>query len=153
MLKVTCIAYSTPLVITAVTIGITVGYFDERHTNNLLGQGNTLWEHSLLTKTKYVSTRQCTSCFIGKVYISSTYYSENACWLHDESLNFGFLVPVGLILLHNFIVLVRVSYEIVIKMNSVSLVLFFKRISYTICIVYKTACISCISCIPLWWWV
>ena len=42
----------------------------------------------------------------------SSYFLENVCWLKDRAWYYGFLLPVGIILVGNFIVFFLVTYEL-----------------------------------------
>jgi len=52
-------------------------------------------------------------CFILFLYVvSDHYYSKRACWLQSYGLYFGFLVPVGVILLINIVITGMVIHEL-----------------------------------------
>nr|XP_039252697.1 adhesion G protein-coupled receptor L4-like [Styela clava] len=78
MFAAAVVAYGIPALIVALNAGITLGHIDKQYTTY--------------------------ACDGGDPFIDSSYNARNFCWLQNNSLYFGFLLPVGLLLVYNIVV-------------------------------------------------
>nr|XP_026694834.1 CD97 antigen-like isoform X1 [Ciona intestinalis] len=94
MVKSSCLAYGLPLIIVGINLAVTVGYLDKKISRPLCPNDT-------------------------PPPPSSLYIADNMCWIHQETLYFGFLLIVGLILLMNCIIFTILVYKLIIKRNEV----------------------------------
>jgi len=56
----------------------------------------------------------------GDPFFQSAYRSRSMCWLHEESLHFGFLLPVGVLALFNVVCFIAIMNKICCRKKVVS---------------------------------
>jgi len=53
-------------------------------------------------------------------FFQSGYRARSMCWLHDQSLYFGFLFPVGVLAIFNMVCFVAIMAKIICRKKVVS---------------------------------
>jgi len=69
--------------------------------------------------------------FISDIYFESLYRAKYTCWLQDPSFLWGFLVPIGNLLLINLVVFVIVIKKIFQKRKVSAKIMYCSCISYS----------------------
>lgn len=91
--KLSVLCYSIPFIMVLLTASITIGGFDSVKAH-----------------------RHCSDYLLE----DSSYMSSNMCWIHGNSLRYGFLLPIALLLLTNIIMFFSVVYELQKKKGTYS---------------------------------
>ena len=68
----------------------------------------------------------------GRIYFDSFYRLRNACWLQSPSLIWGFLLPLGILLLINFIIFAILVKEVILRKQNVSEIAIYTKYSITV---------------------
>ena len=96
-------AYGLPLLITGINSAVAIGYFGGSEENVVCDEGKSHY------RPYQLSFRLCNHVTSSKSFsenklATSLYRADSMCWLHGHSLYFGFLLPVGIMLLVDIIV-------------------------------------------------